>query len=78
MKYKAGKLNNGKWAVMTGKKYFTSTVCETENEAIIKACEKSAQWYMQQMHECEKCGKKLTELWAKLIIILMKEQLKIL
>lgn len=33
MKYNAKQMNDGKWAVFTGKKYFTSTVTDDKNEA---------------------------------------------
>lgn len=52
MKYKAGQLNNGKWAVFTGRKYFPNTVCDSENDAHIQACEMSARWYQDKMDEC--------------------------
>lgn len=54
MKYNAKQMPDGKWAVFAGKKYFVNTVCDTENDAIIKACEMSAQWYQVEMDNCQK------------------------
>ena len=48
MKYKAGKLSNGNYAVMCGSKYFTSTVTESKEEAEQKALKMSAIWYMNK------------------------------
>lgn len=52
MKYKAGKLNAGKWAVFQGKQYFVDTVVESELLAKKRAVELSAQWYQSMMDEC--------------------------
>lgn len=52
MKYNAKQLNNGQWAVFTGKKYFKSTVTDNKNDAVIEACSRSAQWYQSQMDAC--------------------------
>ena len=49
MKYKAGQLNNGKWAVLTGNKHFPSTITENEQEAKERAIIMSMQWYQEQM-----------------------------
>lgn len=59
MKYKAVKLQNGKYAVGSSKKFFPKTMCDTENKAQIKACEESALWYDYKKSECERK-------WAKL------------
>lgn len=52
MKYKHGKvIVNGeeKWAVLTGSKYFTNTVTDSEAIAEERALLKSMQWYAMQM-----------------------------
>ena len=56
MKYKAKRLKSGelegKWAVFTGTKFFVDSLCDTENEAKIQACEYSAHWLQTQMDDC--------------------------
>jgi hypothetical protein len=50
MKYKAGELSNGKYAVFVNKgEYFVSTVVDTMQEAEILALEHSARWYQKQI-----------------------------
>ena len=53
MKYNAKQLNNGQWAVFTGKKYWQHTVSDTKEEAHIWAIKESAIWHQQQLDKLE-------------------------
>ena len=53
MKYNAKQLNNGQWAVFTGKQYFPHTVADTKGEAHIWAIKESAIWHQQQLDKLE-------------------------
>ena len=68
MKYKAKQLNNGKWAVFSGKKYFKSTVTDNKNDATILACERSAQWHHAQIDQCSLDWEKAHRAGGKLAI----------
>jgi hypothetical protein len=48
MKYKAQQLNNGNYAVFSGKSYYPETITLDEKEAKKEALKMSAQWYYQQ------------------------------
>ena len=49
MKYKADQLNNGKYAVFTGKRYFPSTVTDSKEQAEKSAMVESMCWHRDQM-----------------------------
>ena len=53
MKYNAKQLNNGQWAVFTGKQYWTHTVSDTKEEAHIWAIKESAIWHQKQLDKLE-------------------------
>jgi len=53
MKYNAKQLNNGQWAVFTGKQYFPHTVSDTKEEAHISAIKQSAIWHIEQLDKLE-------------------------
>ena len=54
MKYKAAQLNNGNYAVFTGKSYYPSTVTTDERAAKKEALIMSAQWYYEQAEKAYK------------------------
>ena len=49
MKYTAKKIDQNRYAVSTGKNYFTDTVTHSKRKAEIEALQMSAQWYQAQM-----------------------------
>lgn len=53
MKYKAKKIekgkNEGKYAVFTGKKYFTNSVTDNKEAAEVDALMRSGHWYNDQV-----------------------------
>lgn len=53
MKYNAKQLKSGEWAVFTGRKYFTDTISNTQEEAHLRAIEKSAQYHQMQVWDLE-------------------------
>ena len=53
MKYNAKQLNNGQWAVFTGKQYFPHTVADTREEAHISAIKQSAIWHIKQLDKLQ-------------------------
>ena len=56
MKYKAGQLNDGKWAVLTGSKYFTESVTDSKQAAERDALIRSMQWYYAMSEEAWQAG----------------------
>ena len=58
MKYSAKRMTDGKWAVFTGKSYFTATVTDTQKVAERKALVMSAQWYYNQACEAYEIAEK--------------------
>ena len=56
MKYKAGQLNNGKWAVLTGSKYFTESVTDSKQAAERDALIRSMQWHYEKSIEAWEAG----------------------
>ena len=59
MKYKAKQMKNGKWAVFTGKQYFTDTVTENKHDATVRALEMSGCWYRDQIDKVDDALRKL-------------------
>lgn len=49
MKYKAGKLDSGKWAVISGKDYFPDTSSSSRKDAERLAIEFSIKWHQRQI-----------------------------
>ena len=60
MKYIEKQIGAGQWAVHSGKRYFTKTVCETREEAHIQALYMSSAWHGKQQdiihEELDKLG----------------------
>lgn len=60
MKYNAKQMNDGNFAVFTGKQYFTDTITSNERDAHVRALQLSAQWHQEQidkaMNELDKLG----------------------
>jgi hypothetical protein len=56
MKYKAGQLNDGTWAVLTGSKYFTESLTDSKQAAERDALIRSMQWYYEKSVEAWDAG----------------------